>query len=105
MGDRVGPRPFYGEVENVNGLGCRKGSESIGSLGDACHIGSHEVGESTVKDCGTETWSKIYPGDSLFLSPGRSPQYDDASPSFHPPLVDPASCSSSCPSCPFPCAK
>ena len=107
VGDRVDPRPFYGKVENVNVNDGRTASESIdggGSFGDPCHVGSHEVGESTVKDCGTEIWSKIHSGVSLFLSPARSPQYDDVSVSFHAPPLGPASCSSSCPSCPFPCA-
>ena len=108
VGGRSEPRPFYGEVENVNGTDGRKASESIdggGSFGDPCHVENHEVDESTVKDCGTEIWSMIHPGVSLFLSPARSPQYDDVSVSFRSPPLGPASCSSSCPSCPFPCAR
>lgn len=107
VGDRVDPRPFCGEVESVNGIGERKVSESIdggGWFGDPCHVESHEVGESTAKDYRMETLSKVHPGISLFLSPVRSPQYDDASAFLHAPPLDPASCSSSCPSCPFPCA-
>ena len=107
VSDRVDLRSFYEEVENVNGIGERKASERIdggGPFGDPCHTGSHEVGESMVRDYRTETWNKIHPGVSLFLSPVRSPQYDDASAFLHDPLLDPASCSSSCPSCPSLCA-
>jgi hypothetical protein len=107
VGDRVDPRPFYEKVENVNVNDGRKASENIdggGSFGVPGHIGGHEVHEGTVKDCGMGIWSKIHPGVSLFLSPARGPHYDDVSVSFRGPLLDPASCSSSCSSCPFPCA-
>jgi len=105
--ERADPHPFYGKVENGNGTGGRKASESTdggGSSGRPSHIGNHEVGESKAKDYVTETWSKTGPGVSLFLSLGRSPQYDDVSLFFPQHPLDPASCSSSYPSYPFLCA-
>ena len=107
-GDTADPGPFYEELESVNGIGGGKASESIhgdGSSGYSYHIGNYEVGESMAKDCGTETWSKSGFGVFLFLSPGCAPQYDDACLSFLHHLLDPASCSSSCPSYPSRCAK